>query len=455
MSAHPGLAPLVRRSLDDLGAMLLADGAFAADVFAAAGTPWYFTLFGRDSLWTARFALPVDVALAGGTLRVLARRQASAVDVATAAEPGKILHEVRSGPLLDGFQLPPLYYGSVDATPLWISVLHDAWCWGLADEEVRSLLPSLEAAIEWVTSHDPFLSYRDESGRGLSNQGWKDSGDSIQDAGGRIADPPITLCEVQGYAYRAALDAARLLDAFDRPGGEAARAFAARIAAAFRERFWVDGRDGRFPAVALDGAGQPVDSLTSNIGHLPATGILDDDEIAAVAAQISSRRLDSGHGLRTMADDHPRYNPLGYHTGSVWPHDTAIAIDGLARTGHGDVAGRLALGLLDASAAFDRRLPELFGGWSASAGPPVPYPASCRPQAWAAAAAFVILRAALGLHVDVPASTLAVRPDDGFAALFPLSVTGLRIGEHRLDVHVDAAGRPTVETDAMLEVLTA
>ncbi len=140
----------------------------------------------------------------------------------------------------------------------------------------------------------------------------------------------------------------------------------------FGQRFWVDGRSGRFPAVALDGAGRPVDSLTSNIGHLPATGILDDDEIAAVAAQIRSPRLDSGHGLRTMADDHPRYNPLGYHTGSVWPHDTAIAIDGLARTGHGDVAGRLAMGLLDASAAFDWRLPELFGGWSSSAGRPVP-----------------------------------------------------------------------------------
>ena len=305
-----------------------------------------------------------------------------------------------------------------------------------------------------MTSHDPFLSYRDESGRGLSNQGWKDSGDSIQDAGGQIADPPITLCEVQGYAYRAALDAARLLDAFDRPGGEAARAFAAQIAAAFRQRFWVDGRGGRFPAVALDGAGRPVDSLTSNIGHLPATGILDDAEIAAVAEQIRSPRLDSGYGLRTLADDHPRYNPLGYHTGSVWPHDTAIAIDGLARTGHGDVAGRLATGLLDAPASFERRLPELFGGWPSSAGCPVPYPASCRPQAWAAAAAFVVVRAALGLRVDVPAGTLAVRPDAGFAALFPLSVTGLRVGEHRLDVHVDASGQPTVETEAPLRVVT-
>jgi glycogen debranching enzyme len=452
-SAHSGLGPLVHRSLDDLRALLLDDGTDAGDVFAAAGMPWYLTLFGRDSLWAARFALPVGVDVAAGTLRVLARRQAGAVDIATAAEPGKILHEVRNE--LAGLGLPPLYYGTVDATPLWISLLHDAWCWGLDEDDARALLGPLEAALAWVIGHDPFLAYRDESGHGLSNQGWKDSGDAIQDAGGHIAPPPITLCEVQGYAYRAALDGARLLDAFDRPGGDAARAYAAELATAFRERFWVDGPNGRFPVVALDGEGRAVDSLTSNIGHLPATGMLDGDEIAAIAAQVRSPRLDSGHGLRTMADDHPQYNPLGYHTGSVWPHDTAITIDGLARTGHGGVAGRLAAGLLDASMSFDWRLPELFGGWPSSAGRTVPYPASCRPQAWAAAAAFVIVRAALGLHADVPAGTLAVRPDPGFAALFPLSVTGLRVGRHRLDVHVDASGQATVDTDARLTVITS
>ncbi len=452
-SAHPALAPLVRRSLDDLGGMVL-DDTFSGGSFAAAGMPWYMTLFGRDSLWTARFALPIDVRLAAGTLRTLARRQAVEDDVATAAEPGKILHEVRTGPLIDGFDLPPVYYGTVDATPLWISLLHDAWCWGLGDDEVVTLLDPLEAATAWILAHEPFLSYRDESGHGLSNQGWKDSGDSIQDAGGGIAEAPITLCEVQGYAYRAALDAARLLDAFDRPGADAARGFAARLAAAFREQFWVDGPAGPFPAVAIDGSGGRVDSLTSNIGHLPATGMLDDAEVAAVAAQIARPCLDSGYGLRTLADDHPRYNPLGYHTGTVWPHDTAIAIDGMARTGHGDVAGRLAAGLLAASAPFDHRLPELYGGWPASAGPPLAYPASCRPQAWAAAASLVVLRAALGLHADVPAGTLTIRPDAGFAVLFPLAVTGLRVGQHVLDIHVDDAGCPTVDTTAPLTLVT-
>ena len=343
--------------------------------------------------------------------------------MATAAEPGKILHEVRTGPLIDGLDLPPVYYGTVDATPLWISLLHDAWCWGLGDDEVaRVARPAGSGHGVDDRSHEPFLSYRDESGRGLSNQGWKDSGDSIQDAGGGIAEPPITLCEVQGYALPGGArrrPAARRL----RPTGRRCRAAVRRRGslARFREQFWVDGPAGPFPAVALDGQRRPVDSLTSNIGHLPATGILDDAEVAAVAAQIARPCLDSGYGLRTLADDHPRYNPLGYHTGTVWPHDTAIAIDGLARTGHGDVAGRLAAGLLARRRrTFDHRLPELFGGWPASAGPPLAYPASCRPQAWAAAAALVVLRAALGLHADVPAGTLTIRPDAGFAVLFPL-----------------------------------
>jgi glycogen debranching enzyme len=452
-SRHPALAPLVARSLDDLETLLLVDGA--GDRFAAAGVPWFLTLFGRDSLWAARFALPVDVGLAAGTLRTLARRQATAVDVTTAAEPGKILHEVRAAPSSTDAEhaLPPLYYGTVDATPLWISLLCDAWRWGLPDAEVAELLDALGAAIGWLVGHDGFLTYEDASGRGLANQGWKDSGDSIQDAAGRIATPPITLCEVQGYAYRAALDGARLLDAFDRPGAAASRTFAADVQARFRSAFWTSGQPhGRFPAVALDRDGRPVDSLTSNIGHLPATGLLDADEIAIVAGHLGRPSLDSGYGLRTLADDHPMFNPLGYHSGSVWPHDTAITIDGLAATGHGDVAATLAGGLLAAAPHFGFRLPELFGGWPAVSGPPLDYPAACRPQAWAAACPLVILRAALGLDVDIPTGRIAVRPDSAFTSLFPLTVTGLRVGPHRLDVAVDEAGRATVETDAPFDV---
>jgi glycogen debranching enzyme len=453
-SGHPGLAPLVDCSLKDLEALLLADGGHG-DLFAAAGTPWYLTLFGRDSLWAARMALPVDVRLAGGTLATLARRQAVVTDIDSAAEPGKILHEVRAGPLLDGFDLPPVYYGTVDATPLWISVLHDAWCWGLDEATVAGLLDPLVAAAGWLLRQDGFLSYRDASGHGLSNQGWKDSGDAVQDGRGRIAKAPITLCEVQGYAHRAALDAARLLDAFDRPGAGDLRGYAAELQARFRAAFWIPHGGGAFPAIALDGGGEPVDSLTSNIGHLPATGILDAAEIALVADHLAHPRLDSGYGLRTLAADHPQFNPLGYHTGTVWPHDTAIAIDGLATTGHGATAARLADGLLAAAPHFGFRLPELYAGWPADAGPPSAYPAACRPQAWAACAGLVVLRAALGLRADVPAGTIELRPAPAFSALFPLSVTGLRVGSHRLDITVDGDGRAAVDTDAPLTVITS
>ena len=345
------------------------------------------TLFGRDSLWAARFALPstCDSPPARCARSPGARRATH--DVATAAEPGKILHEVRTGP--------------ADRRPRAAA--------GLLRDGRR------HAALDQPAPRRVVLGPRRRRGRRAARPAG--GGDGLVDVaravpvlprrerprveqpgleGLRRLDPgrrrrhrrsrPITLCEVQGYAYRAALDAARLLDAFDRPGADAARGVRRRLAAGFREHFWVDGPAGPFPAVALDGSGRPVDSLTSNIGHLPATGMLDDAEVAAVAAQIARPCLDSGYGLRTLADDHPRYNPLGYHTGTVWPHDTAIAIDGLARTGHGDVAGRLAAGLLAAAAPFDYRLPELFGGWPASAGPPLAYPASCRPQAWAAAA---------------------------------------------------------------------
>ena len=317
VSRHPALAPLVRRSLDDLGSLLLVDVAGDGDRFAAAGVPWFMTLFGRDSLWAARFALPVDVRLAGGTLRTLARRQATAVDAATAAEPGKILHEVRAVPaqIDEHHRLPPLYYGTVDATPLWISLLHDAWCWGLPDGEVADLLDALVAAIDWLVGHGGFLAYHDRSGHGLANQGWKDSGDSIQHADGTIATPPVTLCEVQGYAYRAALDGARLLAAFGRPGAAAAEAFADQLRAGFRSAFWTADRHGPFPALALDGAGRHVDSHASNIGHLPGTGILDADEIAVVAGRLGDplprQRLRAAHAGRRSPDVQPARLPLG------------------------------------------------------------------------------------------------------------------------------------------------
>jgi glycogen debranching enzyme len=448
-SREPALDRLVARGLDDLGALLLADPAAPADRFAGAGAPWYFTLFGRDSLWTARFALPLGTDLALGTLRTLARRQGTRHDQETAEAPGKILHEIRQ--LATGLDrrpgLPPCYYGTIDATPLWISLLHDAWRWGLPDADVEPLLAPLRRALDWLLAHgDQFLAYRDESGRGLANQGWKDSPDSIQDSAGTLAAPPIVLSEAQAYAHRAAMDAAALLTAFNQPGTEAALAFAAGLRDRFREAFWVNG----FPAVALDGAGRPVDTLASNLGHLLGTGLLTAAEESTVVGQLS--RLDSGYGLRTMDREHPFFNPIGYHTGSVWPHDTAIAIDGLTRTGHRATAASLAAGLVLAGGWFDHRLPELYGGWSAELGAPLPFPSACRPQAWSAASAFVLVRAALGLEADVPAGRLSVAPAAEFAAWFPLRVAGLSVAGHELSVTVDRDGLATVRTDAQVEV---
>jgi hypothetical protein len=430
----PRLAELIGRSLADVDALRMSVPGRPGDVFLAAGAPWYCTLFGRDSIWAARLLLPFGWQLAAGTLRVLAACQGRRVDPDTAEAPGKIAHELRRG--------GSLYYGTIDATPLWICLLHDAWRWGMPAEQVRPLLPALTAALEWMRGYgdsdgDGLLEYIDQSGHGLSNQGWKDSGDSIRFADGRIAKPPVALCEVQGYAYEAALGGAELLAAFGSPGAGGWRDWAAGLAGAFRASFWLP--DG-FPALALDADKQPVDSLTSNIGHLLGTGLLTADEETMVAARLSGQDMVSGFGLRTMSAGDAGYNPLSYHCGSVWSHDTAIVISGLFRSGHGDVAARLADGLLSAAAAFGWRLPELFSGEDRG---PVPYPAACRPQAWSAAAAGALAQALLGISVDAPSGKARIRPPSvaiGDAGR-RLRIDGLVAGQETFSAGVDADGR--------------
>ena len=386
------LRPWLERSLADLNGLRMATRSAPQDTFFAAGSPWYFTLFGRDSLWTARFLLPLDTAHAMSTLRTLAQLAGTTVDLGTAEEPGKIPHELRRESLATAdLSLPPLYYGTIDATPLWVCLLHDAWRAGAPTDEVAALLPTLEAALRWMVDYgdadgDGFCEYFDASGHGLTNQGWKDSADAVRFADGRIADGPVALCEVQAYAYEAATHGADLLEAFGRAGAADYRNWAAELAARFRTSFWCGTGPDRFPALALDHTKQRVDSLTSNIGHLLGTGLLDPDEEQAVARALTGSAMDSGYGLRTMSADDAGFAPLSYHCGSVWPHDTAITILGLHRAGLGGYADGLVEGLLRASVAFQYRLPELWSG----EGRPVPYPASCRPQAWSAAAAVVV-----------------------------------------------------------------
>jgi glycogen debranching enzyme len=277
---------------------------------------------------------------------------------------------------------------------LWICLLHDAWRAGLPEPDVAELVPALERALAWLidcgdADDDGLLEYRDASGHGLANHGWKDSFDSIRFHDGRVAEGPVAICEAQGYAYEAAIDGATLLDAFGRPGADRYRYWAAELADRFRASFWCETGENRYPALALDGDKRLVDSLTSNIGHLLGTGIVNADEELLIAKRVAGPALDSGLGLRTMAVTDAGYAPLSYHCGSVWPHDTAIVIAGLVRAGLAEYATGLIEGLLRASIAFEQRLPELWSG----EGRPIPYPVACRPQAWSAASAVVVAHA--------------------------------------------------------------
>ncbi|WP_411721292.1 glycogen debranching N-terminal domain-containing protein [Mycetocola sp.] len=439
-SGDDRLTRWVAQSLDDLDALRLTTGESAGQ-FLAAGAPWFFTLFGRDSIWAARFLLPLGTAVAGDTLRVLAGLQGAERVPETAEQPGKIMHELRREALSlgAGVTLPPLYYGTIDATSLWVCLLHDAWRWGMPEDEVRSLLPNLERALDWMRDYgdadgDGLLEYVDETGHGLANQGWKDSGDSVQWRDGTLAEGPIALCEVQAYAYEAAMHGADLLEHFGVGEPAARRAWAADLKATFHDAFWVSDAVGSYPAIALDAHKRPVDTLTSNIGHLLGTGLLDADQAARVAARLVSSELNSGFGLRTMSTDSAGYWPLSYHGGSVWTHDTAIAISGLVREGRHAEAGELIRGLLAAASAFGYRMPELYAGDPAGAfSRPVPYPAACRPQAWAAAASIAVLGASLGLeHGD---GALSASPG---ALGSPLSVRGLSFSGE--PVSIDESG---------------
>jgi glycogen debranching enzyme len=392
----PRIARWMDAALGDLDGLRLTMAGHPDDEFYAAGAPWFFTLFGRDSLWAARLALAADVGIAASTLRVLARLQGDRVDVATAQQPGKIPHELRSAPLAlpgEDVLLPPLYYGTVDATLLWVCLLADAFDAGMPRDEVEALVPALRAALTWMTDYGDgsghgFIDYIDESGHGLANQGWKDSGDSIQWRDGSLAKGPIALCEVQGYAYEAAQRGADVLDALGERGGDELRAWAAALRERFRAAYWVQTPEGRYPAIALDADQRPVDTLTSNIGHLIGTGILDTAEEAHVASLLLGESMSSGFGIRTMSTGAAGYWPLSYHGGSVWAHDTAIAVHGLSRAGLHIEALQVVEGLLAAAEGFDFRMPELYSGDASSISrQPTPYPAACRPQAWAAAAA--------------------------------------------------------------------
>ena len=453
-TGHPGLARALRRSRADLGSLRIFDTDQPDRLPAvAAGAPWFMTVFGRDSLLTSLMALPLDASLALGTLRVLADLQGEHVDAITEEEPGKIIHELRHG--LDSGSLPAgsrgAYFGSVDATPLFVMLVGELARWRQDDEEIGWLLPHVDRALRWIERFgdpdgDLFVEYRRKTDRGLVNQGWKDSFDGINFADGTLAQAPIALAEVQGYVYAAYLARAHLAQF---TGDTASRQhYADRAAAlkqAFNEAFWLP--DKGWYAVGLDRHKKPIDALASNMGHCLLTGIADADKAAAVADRLMSPQMFSGWGIRTLATSMGAYNPMSYHNGSVWPHDNALIATGLMRYGYVEQAQRIAMALLDTADAFHGRLPELFCGFDRAEYPqPLPYPTSCSPQAWAAATPVQLLRTLLRFDPCIPCGRVRFAPalpaELGELSIDRFSLAGQELSIHVADGRADVRGLP-------------
>jgi glycogen debranching enzyme len=406
----PALVRTYRASLSDLGALRMYPDLAEGATLPAAGLPWFMALFGRDSLITSFQALPYLPGLAATTLQGLAARQAAVRDDFHEQEPGKILHELRFGELTARGERPHSpYFGSADATPLFLVLLDEYHRWSGDDKLVLDLEANARAALAWIDDSgdldgDGYVEYqRRNPTTGLDNQCWKDSWDSMQFADGRLARGPIATCEIQGYVYDALRRSARLAREVwdDEPLSERLARRAGDLRTRFRRDFWMPGRG--YHALALDGDKQQVDGLTSNIGHLLWSGILDDDEAAATAERLLDDQLYSGWGVRTLGAREAGYNPLGYHTGTVWPHDNSLIVAGLARYGHHEAAGAIASAILAAAPYFEHRLPEVFAGFpGALTSVPVAFPTASRPQAWAAGAPLLLLTTLLELQ---PGST--------------------------------------------------
>ncbi len=441
-SSHAGLEAVVARSHADLGALRMFDPEFPERAVVAAGAPWFMTLFGRDSLLTSWMALLVDPDLALGVVQTLARFQGDKVDPDTEEQPGRILHEMRFGTAASlSLSGGHVYYGTADATPLFVMLLGELRRWGLAAEQVDRLLPHVDRALGWIEDFgdadgDGFVEYEKVSRLGLRNQGWKDSWDGVRAADGRLGKGPIALCEVQGYTYAAYVARAHFAhEAGDDEVAASYRSKATALKEAFNRDFWLDDR--QWFSMALDGDKRPLDALTSNMGHCLWTGIVDRDKADAVARHLLSPAMFNGWGIRTLATTMAGYNPISYHNGSVWPHDTAIVTAGLMRYGFVEEAQRVVLGLLDAAMAVGGRLPELFGGLDRSELPvPLGYPASCSPQAWAAASPLLLMRLLLRFDPWLPHGKLWLDP------VVPTAIGRLRVGHIPL-----GGGRLVVDVD--------
>ncbi|WP_280716135.1 glycogen debranching N-terminal domain-containing protein [Kitasatospora sp. MAP5-34] len=440
---------LVPRSLDTLGGLLLADADRPTDLYAASGVPWRFGLTSADALWAARLMLPLGTRLAAGTLRALARRQ----QVGGGARPeGLIPGALRHA----GPELPPSCTAT-EATLLFVTVLAEAWRWGMPGHEVAELIPAVERALAALRANVGGVGstgdFADSAGGSGPDGFVTDLGRTSEE---RSARPVPARCEVQAQAHRAALHGAELLEAFGRPGAEEWRGWAARLATRFREQFWIDDLSGGRPAAALAGPGRPLPALaSSSFVHLldlglaadgaHHQGLLDREQTRVLAQRLAAPEFDCGWGLRTLSAKSPRFNPIGHRSGAVRVHETTLAVAGLAGAGFEREAGALLAGLLDASAHFEGRLPEMYAGEQRVTGcPPVPHPAACRPAAVSSAAAIQLVTALAGVRPDVPASRVLVRPAST-APLGELELTGLRVAGEPFSVRVSRIGVAVVE----------
>lgn len=414
---NAGLKAAYDQAVVDLRALLMPQGE--NNYIYAAGLPWFMAIFGRDSIISAIQTKLLGPDIMRGTLATLARLQANKIDEFRDAEPGKFPHEVRQGELSFFEQVPhSRYYGSVDATPLYITLLWEAYQWTANIALLKEYLPAAEKAMSWINLYgdldgDGFVEYRRKSAKGLTNQGWKDSADSVSFASGKLAAGPIALCEVQGYVYDAKIKMAQIYRALG--NYEKSRELeneAERFKKHFNDAFWMP-EEGYY-ALALDGEKRQVDSITSNPGHCLWSGVIDADKAVQVAERLLSPDMFNGWGVRTLSSEAVRYNPLSYHNGSVWPHDNSIIAAGLHRYGFTEKANQVIFAMLDAAAALpDHRLPELITGFERRVRSfPVPTPAANSPQAWASGAIIYFLETLLGV-IPVGDKLLLEAPRDG------------------------------------------
>jgi glycogen debranching enzyme len=395
-----------RRSLVDLAALRFSPPILGQRSLPAAGLPWFMTMFGRDSILTSLQALPFTPSLAATTLRALGDWQGTRVDDFRDEDPGRILHELRYGELTAFEERPHSpYYGSADATPLFVVLLDEYERWTGDRRLVRELEHEARAALNWIDEYadlmgNGYISYQRRNEKtGLENQCWKDSWDSISYRNGRLAGFPRATCELQGYAYDAKIRGARLAREIwdDQELSSRLEKQAAELKRRFNREFWI--ADDEYFALALDKGGKQVDALSSNIGHLLWSGIVDKSKAKSIARHLLGPRLFSGWGVRTLAEGEGRYNPIGYHVGTVWPFDNSFIAWGLRRYGFKEEAAQVAAGILAAAAFFDGRLPEAFGGYERTLTKyPVQYPTACSPQAWSTGAPLLLLRTMLGLE---------------------------------------------------------